>query len=212
MASEIAGGFFLRDVPVMPIRTFMAAFVNHPLSMLTDPGPVARYIADREDGELARWDVLVAGIKPGEDTRTDTLLGIPVVCQRRTAGKKSDAHTIRVTNKQRVSSRGVEKAGLSHTEIGAAESEYRLTNPTTENYPDIIYRNKRERPLLILHLLHILSDDKKLAHEKPVVAWSVSFPRTNKPEQKVQYVVTTTWMKENSTEEVDEEEQEPAND
>lgn len=207
---ESNGSWLLRDVPVAPIRTFITGFVNHPLSMLTDPGPVGRYIEDREDSELRLWDVLFVGVRT--DREPDTSLGVPIVLQQRTAGTKSDSSTLRITNKQRVSSRGVERAGLSESDIGKAEKEFAADKEPGArlNYPDRIYRAVRSRPLLIIHLLEVLKPDgqgEKL-HDQPVVAWSISFPETKRPEQRVEYVVTTNWLRENFREDLEDEEME----
>jgi hypothetical protein len=210
-ASVKDGNRLLHNAPVEPILEFLSAFVNHPLSLLTDPGPVRRYIQDRADSELAVWDVLIAGINSSEGTLVDTSLGISVNCQRRTAGAKSDSNTLRITNRQRVASRGIEKAGLPESVVAEAEREYRQkkgkSNGGSLNYPDRIYRELRTRPLLIIHLLRMLKDEIPI-HEEPVVAWSISFPRTQHPEQRVEYVVTTTWLRENFREDIDDEEME----
>ncbi len=195
-------GWLLRNVPVRPVRTFLGAFVNHPLSMVTEPGPVGRYIADREGGELALWDLLIAGLRKSEHTIVDRSLGIPVNCQERGAGSKSDASTLRITNKQRVASRGIERTGLSDADIEEAERLFResVANQGNEraswNYPDRIYRARRTRPLLMIHLLRVLKPDGTVMHNEPVVAWGISFPPTKRPEQRVEYVVTTTWLRE----------------
>jgi hypothetical protein len=208
------GGWLLHDVPSQPIGTFLSAFINHRLSMLTDPGPVARYIEDRADSELKFWDVLVAGVAKREGAVADTLLGIPVISQQRTAGTKSDSGTLRITNKARVASRGIEKTGLKLEDIAEAERAYAAGKGKSGegrlNYPDRIYRARRERPLLIIHLLEVLSSDgeERRLHDKPVVAWSISFPETRRPEKRVEYVVTTQWLRENFREDVEEEEME----
>jgi hypothetical protein len=203
LAESEPEGYLLRDVPVDLVKSFIAAFRNHPLSILTEPGPVVRYIEDREESELSLWDVLVPSLNSPEDKRPDNSLGIPVFCPTRTAGKRSTETTLRITNKQRVSSRGIEKAGLDRASIAEAERAYRegkgIPESPRPNYPDLIYRGRRERPLLILHLLRIRREDdteeQKVA--QPVVAWSISFPQTSRPEERVEYVVTATWMKEN---------------
>jgi len=201
---SISGGWLLTEAPAKPILDFLSEFQNHPGSMLTETEPVKRYIEERVETELAVWDILFAGIKESGEVITDMSLGIPINCQRRTAGLKSDASTLRVTNKQRVSSRGVEKAGLTVEEIKAAEERYRATEAMTPdrsiNYPDRIYRAERKRPLLIIHLLDIKPETK------PVLAWSISFPKTRFEEKRVEYVVNTTWFRESFSDDFDEEE------
>lgn len=211
-AEHVTNGWLLRKVPVSPILDFITEFQNHPGSMLTDPGPVRRYIEDRCSGELAKWDILFASLKQLEkDTLVDNSLGITINCQRRTPGQRSDANTLR-TNKQRVASRGVEKTGLTKDQITSAEQEYRNLERNSEvdgkvlNYPDLIYRTKREYPLLIVHLLKIDHEKNGRAIDKPVVAWSISFPGTKLKEKRVEYVVNTTWMRENFRDDNEEEE------
>lgn len=207
-AKGVAGGWLVQGVPPGLVEDFISAFQNHPGSMLTDPGPVRRYIEDRRDTELANWDVLFAGVKkPDAQGLTDISLGIPIYCQRRSAGTRSDCNTLRVTNKQRVASRGVEKTGLTPSQIESVEKAY-LEVEGKENYPDRIYRKVRERPLLIVHLLAIGDEHEDLSDQKPVVAWSISFPRTEMEEKLVEYVVNTTWWKENYRDELDDDEME----
>lgn len=209
-AIRVERGWLLQDVPVAPIRSFLATFTNHTLSLLTDPGPIGRYIGTREDSELGRWDVLIASVADDDATDPDESLGLPVVCQRRTAAAKSDAGTLRLI-KARVASRGVEKTGLSLMAVIEAEAAYRRASGKKEgdrvNYPDLIYRRRRERPLLVVHLLRIDNpdEDKTPMHEEPVVAWSISFPQTHLPENRVEYVVTPTWIRENTRDADDDE-------
>jgi hypothetical protein len=153
------------------------------------------------------------------DTAPDNSLGIAINYQRRTAGKKSDASTLRVTNKQRVSSRGVEKSGLTEDEIAAAERRYRevegkkAEDGKAINYPDRIYRVERKRPLLIVHLLKIDTEKDAIPqYREPIVAWSISFPKTAMEERRVEYVVNTTWLRENFRDETDEDDMEGDND
>jgi hypothetical protein len=206
---QVSGGRLLVEAPVKPILDFLSEFQNHPGSMLTDPKPVKQYIEERADTELASWDILIAGIKETEDSLTDTSFGITINCQLRTAGTKSDTTTLRVTNKQRVSSRGIEKTGLTKEEIQTAEQRYRamevLDATKSINYPDGIYRAERKRPLLIVHLLDIRSPDGKLLMTKPVVAWSISFPKPKSEETRVEYIVNTTWLRENFPDDDEEE-------
>lgn len=117
-----------------------------------------------------------------------------------------------VSEKQRVSSRGVESTGLSEREIENAKTAYRNeTDPPRSsdrlNYPDRVYRTVRSRPLLVVHLLAIGKQDENLCELLPTVAWSISFPRTKFEDKKVEYVVNTTWFLERYQEEADEEEE-----
>lgn len=197
-AIRVQGGFLVQGAPPGPIEDFVSEFQNHPGSMLTEPGPVRRYIEGRRDTELAEWDVLFASVNnAGPLGVTDMSLGLDIHCQRRKPGDRSiRGQTLLVTNKQRVASRGVEKAGLSDDRIEAAEAAWRDRKGGT-NYPDRIYREVRHRPLLIVHLLVVGEEGADLSGQTPVVAWSISFPQTGMEEKRVEYVVNTTWWREN---------------
>ncbi len=209
---DVSGGRLVQGVPAQPVIDFVSHFRNHPGSMLTDSGPIRNYIEARAAGELAEWDVLFTSTRDqGERSLKDKSLGIPINCQRRSKGAGSDARTLRVTSRQRVASRGVEKTGLTEEQIAAAQRRYREEKgfPGGEkgiNYPDRIYRAVRPRPLLIIHLLAIGGDEEDLSGGEPVVAWSISFPTTETDQQKVEYVVNTTWLQENYGQDLEEEE------
>ena len=208
------GEVLLRGIPAFHVLEFLTGFQNHPGSLLTATEPVRKYIEDRDSTELSEWDVLFPGLKNAHDTSlVDCTLGFRIVCQRRTPGNrgKTDPEALYITEKQRVSSRGVEKTGLSPEEIEQAKEAYRKKknlqeNVSVPNYPDNIFRKVRKRPLLVVHLLAIGSKDEDLSGQKPVVAWSISFPKTVHEEKKVEYVVNTTWLRERYLEEIDEEE------
>lgn len=216
-AKKIPGGHLLESTPVSFIKEFLNEFQNHAGSMLTDSGPLVRYIDDRAETELAKWDILIAGLNECEEFGlTDSSLGITINCQRRSAGLRSDKNTLYITNKQRVASRGTEKAGLTAFQIELAEQQYRADKQGNStdgdkakpiNYPDFIYRVVSDRrPLLVLHLLAIGGKGEDLSQEQAVVAWSLSFPSTQMEEKKVEYVVNTTWLHENYGQDLEEEE------
>ena len=195
-------GRLVRDVPVGIIDTFLGAFRNHPGSFATEGGPVRQYIAARANTELSNWDVVFAGVKNRTNhSLVDDRLGFPLVCQRRAKGKRSDGSMLMVTSRQRVSSRGITKVGLTEAQAQAAENDYDKSRETrsdggSTNYPDRIYTWARTKPLLIVHVLAIGEQGEDLSGTDPIAAWSISFPRTGHEEKKVAYVVNTTWYRE----------------
>ncbi len=197
---KVNGGRLVRDIPVAVVDAFLRLFRNHPVSLVTEIEPVRRYIAVRAENELSNWDVLFAGVKrQTENSLIDERLGFPLVCQRRAPGKRSDAGMLMVTNKQRVSSRGIARVGLEENEALAAELKYEQSESRSgkhANYPDYIYNRARKKPLLIIHLLAIGGKEEDLSHTNSVVAWSISFPGTKLSEEKVEYIVNTTWYRE----------------
>jgi hypothetical protein len=216
-ADGVPTGWLVRKAPVETVYRFLGEFQNHEGSMLTSSEPIRRYIDERRLTELADWDILFASIgRTDADTLRHETLGVPINCQRRTAGIRSTESTLHVSNKRRVSSRGVEKTGLVDHEIEVAEAAFRQLREMegkpievgkSINYPDRVYRAVRNRPLLIVHLLNI--DDKNddpTEHVDPVVAWSISFPKTVTPEQRVEFIVNPTWLRENYGDGLEEEE------
>lgn len=185
-ARQVSGGYLLSGVPVGLVRDFIASFVNHPGSLLTDTGPVCQHIDDRAATELAEWDVLFASLRKREDNGlSDNSLGVTINCPRRSEADRSrnDPTTLRVTNKQRVASRGVEKTGLTDDQVEDTQREYRErddakpSKDSSWNYPDRIYRAKRERPLLIVHLLAIGGEEDDLRGTSTCRSLEHQFPR-----------------------------------
>ena len=210
-------GFLLRRVPAGPILDFLAEYRSHEGSLLTDGDPIRRYIEERSDDELAEWDVLFASLRePDDGGITDESLGRAILCQTRAEGTKSreDPRTLLIGNRQRVSGRGIERTGLTCEERELAEEahrgnlrrEGRFVEGKVIAYPDRAYRGKRTGPLLVVHLIQIKGDGPANPFTQPVVAWSISFPDTQMEEKRVQYVVNTTWLRENFRDDVDDEE------
>ena len=212
-AESVRFGRLLRGVPVEPILGFLRDFRNHEGSLVTDGDPVRRYIQERRVDELSRWDVLFVSLVR-ETKVKNTSLGIEIRCQTRTAGNKSNTQTLWVGEKQRVSSRGIERTGLTDEECEVAEREYRdemhgdgsSTGRSSIQYPDWAYRRMRKWPLLMIHLIEIKPGGEGDPPTDPVVAWGISFPKTVKEEKRVEYVVNTTWIHENFGEDIDEDE------
>ena len=185
----LSGGRLVREVPVEMVDAFLGAFRNHPGSPATESDPVRRYIQLRSDDELSRWDVLFVGVQRStERSLVDHRLGFPLVCQRRAAGKRSDKWTLMVTSKQRVSSRGITKVGLTEAQVQEAESDYdasRSSSPSaTTNYPDWIYGRVRSRPLLVIHLLAIGDEGDDPEPEHPSRGVEHQLPRNKASREK----------------------------
>ncbi len=205
-------GWLATGVPVEVVRAFLASFQNDPRSLITQTGPILDYVDVRACGELAMWDVFLPSLAKPEPGAFDcgSIFGLPIVCQRRTAGNRTDRVSIYISNKQRVASRGVERVGLSADQQADVEAKYRELNANGSatgslNYPDRIYREKRFKPLLIVHLLQVTAHNPEQptnpskADEllSPIVAWGISFPRTRLDEEQVEYVVNAKWLEEN---------------
>ena len=108
----------------------------------------------------------------------------------------------------------MERFGIPKELVKKAASEFRKENPGKENVPDYKYREVRKRPLLVLHLLQFFNYQIEQKDRKPenaigagIPGYSISFPKTRRKGELVQYVVNTTWWTENFIDETEEEDE-----
>lgn len=206
------------EVSAPVVIKFLDSWRNAQESLQTDTGPVTEYINRRRPEELEIWDVALVGLQRGNSLETD-LLGPKIKCETRTASDKTTRNCIYLSTKNRVASRGDEKIGLSAPALKAAtdfwkrEAAEKGKNPS--NVPDRVYRAKRERPLLLIHLLDLFAPSRKdsktiVLPDTPVVAWGISFPQSDADDKTVEYVVNTTWMRKEFVDDYDEEDMEVA--
>jgi Z1 domain-containing protein len=219
------GNYLWRNVEAHHVMQFVGGFNNHSNSFYTESEPVVQYIKQRASDELKNWDVVVINTKEGQE---DHGLGFPVRRQSRTENKKTVNRNdyLVVTEKQRIADAGMESIGLDdalvkkihqiYSEIKAAENERQGKPPPKSGrftVPGRKYRESRKAPLLIVHLLSMLKpgvegEPRELSVNKGVVGWSISFPETKYEEEKVEYVVNTTWWKDAYGDDFDEEDAE----
>lgn len=199
------GGKLLAKVPVRIIDDFLRDFDNHPESVLSATGPIRRYIADRRDDELSYWDVLIVSLLRSESTDLLEVGDWKINPIKRAVGAEEVRRGVLTISgpRARVASRGMEQAGLSASQIDKAEDDYRdregIDADSKLNFPDKAYREVRERPLLMLFNI-IVKDSKEIVPEilpdAPVVGWGISFPRSARPDQKVEYILNTIKLRE----------------
>lgn len=197
--SDWKSGFLYKDIPVSIVDGFLSKWKSILINDQTDPVLVRKYIESKKDTELHNWDVLISGKQTGEIE--SLALGKPIYpIQRSISTKDLRKGIISIGgSKRRVSSKGIEKAGVDTISIKKAEEDY-LTKKKGSNFPDKIYREKRIKPLLIIHLIDLNLKNKSTGDleefaflsNSPVVAWSISLPKSSTPDEKVEYVVNTT--------------------
>ena len=203
---ETTSGLLYRSVPAKLIQNFIADFLNDDeKSSKTQTSAILPYILERASSlggqvnDLGTWDVLfvsLSGSKVDSNlVAKDFPLG-PIVCQKRTIGLRSDEARYLVTNKQRVASRGVERAGLKRKRIEELELKYREETSNRGSIPDYVYRASRPAPLLIVHLLDLRDSENSETRvsNEPVVAWSISFGSSSLLETSGQFRVNRTWL------------------
>lgn len=141
-----------------------------------------------------------------------TLAGWTVGPQIRTIGYGDLRNYLLSMSRKRVriASRGVEKTGVDPEKAERAEAGYidwKKLNGQLDgkrlSFPDVIYRQVRDRPLFILHVVQIrpledpsLTDYSDRIPEKPIIGWSISFPPSQTPDKKVEYIINTQKFRE----------------
>ena len=206
-ATPAAGGKLLQEVPVEIVDDFLRDFQNHPDSPLSTIEPIRRYIADRRIDELGKWDVLITSLQPTDEKPVEPINGWSLVPIRRSIGADDLPKGILSVSgpSAREASRGMEMAGLTKDQIEQAKKDFAAGTQKPDgkepNYPDRIFRERRQRPLLLLYNIRIKNDkvaesDKILLPTDPVVGWGISFPKSSRPDMKVEYILNTTKLRE----------------
>ncbi len=214
-ADKVNGGHLLKDVPVELIDQFLLAWRNHEQAFLTQPGPVRGYIRDRQDDELKEWDVLVTDVKSEADNFD--IGGWTVGPQMRRIGYADlGDHLLSMSGKRaRIASRGVERIGVDEEKAKQAEAAYlaaeKLDGTDEEkrpSFPDRIYRQVRDKPLFVLHVVQVRQPEEKdidqlrdksvldRLPEHPVIGWSISLPPSAKPNDRVEYIINMVKFRE----------------
>jgi len=177
-------------VPQDDILRFIDRFENHPASQLTESKPIKEYISWLAAQQKDLWDVVLVSLAKNTEGNIEVPIQDAIVITQARRELKIVDNRIELS-KRRVASRGLEKVGLNEQQIKDAESKYRH-----KNTPDLAYRGKRSRPLLMLHILDCQGTDGKSLFKEGIAAWGISFPGeagSRNPEKLVEYVVNTVW-------------------
>jgi hypothetical protein len=215
MADKANGGHLLRNVPVDLIDQFLLGWRNHEQAFLTQPGPIRSYIRDRQADELKTWDVLVTDVN--SEAAPYTIGDWTVGPQMRRIGYAdlSDNLLSMSGRRARIASRGVERIGVNENKAKQAEATYLGEKKLGEtdadkrpSFPDRIYRQVRDKPLFVLHVVQVRRPEEKdidqlrdksvldRLPERAVIGWSISLPPSSKPNDRVEYIINTQKFRE----------------
>jgi hypothetical protein len=194
-----AGGYLLREVPVSIIEAFLINWINADQNITTQTSPILDYILSRKVDELAHWDLHIAGNLSGEDC--EVFDGWPIVPRERTVllSDLTKGFLSFGGEKMRVSDRADERIGIPSSIAEELEREYRAKNQGV-NYPGRIYRTERT-PLFSLYVVKVKrpKDEEEIPSNfphQPVIAWSISFPKSAIPDKRVDYVINKVKQRE----------------
>ncbi|WP_151445808.1 Z1 domain-containing protein [Lacisediminimonas profundi] len=173
------------------IVAFMRRFLSHPLNLKLQSADLANFIERSDDPKLQRWDI---SIPSGSVDEREFVPGLLVSPRKRKILVDPDNRSILINEKKmRVGSPADEKAALSRDDITQAERDFRESteNASKQTVPAYAYRAKRQRPLLMLHLLKPVmgseATDYVLPQNCALVAIGLSFPSLSAASQRVKY-------------------------
>jgi hypothetical protein len=172
------GSTIWRSVSKEIISGFLPEFETHPLNYDFQAPELASFLSRTQEPKLQTWDVVIPNGSEGEEE----IGGIMVRPNARNVVLRRENRSILISGRSsRVGSRGIEREGLT-------VDQYRDVQAAHEgkNLSDGLFREVRERPLLLLHILRGYT--RKKVGEKtepipldpgglPLVALGLSFPR-----------------------------------
>jgi len=200
-----------RSVPTEIIRDFINSYDDpHPLTLLTQRAPLLDYIGKLEKRGVTNWDVALMSLGETENTSLWEFEGYSVKAQARSISPTKDRNGNVDAwaiggSKRRIASTGDEKIGLPEKILKEIEKPYRDMG---KNVPDKAFRERRDTPLLMLHLLDLKENRESAPFKKGVVGYGISFPgekADRKERDLVEYIVNTTWYSEHYGDDLDEE-------
>lgn len=207
---SIPSGFLWKDIPVDIIYSFIKNFINHRASELTNHIPLKKYIELLQEEGLNKWDVII--ISPDtKKIKPKVYHGLEVQMQKRGVAKFGDNGLAVNKQKRRVGYAIQESAGIPSITVNKEKKDY-LNTKNVSSISGVLFRKIREKyrlnPLLILHLLNCEEIDGAPLFEDGAVAYGISFPGeagSRRPKKIVEYVVNTTWWKNEFLDQLDEE-------
>jgi len=214
-SSEKSGDSYLwRGVQPADVRDFVSAFDVHPASLVTQREPLLKYIDWLyERGGAPDWDVVLVSVSERNQGigRSGSVSNNTVTAQVRTVSTTPDGKGWEISGqKRRVASKGMEKIGLEPAIIEDAVDRFRESGDPakTKNIPDWVYREARSAPLLMLHILDCRRTKDQQPFVTSVAAYGISFPGKKgvRSDMLVEYVVNTTWWRNNYGDDMDDDE------
>ncbi|MBF2755241.1 MAG: Z1 domain-containing protein [Gammaproteobacteria bacterium AqS3] len=176
-------GWLAREAKISEIDEFLMQFRTHP--GFTDRKAAARKYLRKLSNEYDFGDVLLISVSDNGEDEKNQRLGTQ---ERAQAEREGDAWRM---SKDRVASRGDEKIGLSPQQIEEAKG-LALEDGDDRKPFDFHFRSVRKRPLLMLHVLGPVGEDK----DARVPAFGLSFPPGHyepKYETEVEVVINPVW-------------------
>jgi len=181
------------------VVNLLRGFDTHPWHLSFQGRALAEYI-DNYPG-LTAWDVFLPNGSSEHDYEIKMTDGsVKVKRERRTITESNGMIKVSGT-KVRVGAGGCTRAGLSDEQIREIEKQFRETHSNRKNIPDSAYLIKTRKPLLMLHVLEAIRDDKE--HPNPKIpevlfAIGIGLPGNDQEVRTANYIVNLVelrnWM------------------
>lgn len=171
------GSTIWRNVPKEGVAGLLAEFETHPLNYDFQADQLSEFISRTSEPRLQLWDVVIPTGSLGEEE----IGGVRVTPGERRVVSRPDSGSLLVSGSSaRVGSRGIEREGLTREQYERIQAA-----SDGKNISDKEFRDVREKPLLLLHVLrgYTTKEGKKTdrvwldPEGPPLVALGLSFPR-----------------------------------
>jgi hypothetical protein len=173
------GSTIWRDIPKERVAGLLSEFETHPLNYDFQADQLSDFLETTLEPRLQMWDVAIP--HGGLDGRELDIGGVEVTPAERRVLPKPDSGSLLVSGRSsRVGSRGIEREGLTREQYDRI-----LAESDGKNISDQAFRDVRQKPLLLLHVLRGYTDKSGRKGEKAwldpsgpaLVALGLSFPR-----------------------------------
>ena len=162
-----------RNIPRELVVSLLRNFQVHPLNIAFQTDDLADYFARATERKLQLWDVVL----PNGGENALNFAGVNVRPARRFVLPRDNGVLVS-GSKMRVASRGVEREGLPASVVREIDDKYKSIG---KSVPDRDYRERREKPLLLIHLIspYLKSEDREVPFDTgsdELIALGLSMP------------------------------------
>jgi hypothetical protein len=199
ISAESTKNHLFKNVPIQYIIDFVTDFNNYQYAHMTDTLPLVSYLENAQN-VFPSWDVVLVGTND-KTSQVESIAGLTVNVQKRkvTSDRYSKNDYIEITSRRRVGTTSNEKVGMSDLEIELAVEDYMSNNKDSipSRVSGVYLRKYRTRPLLMLHVINSYKDikDNSTLVEKNLFAYGISFPCKGPDIKEVEFMVNTTYVK-----------------
>lgn len=193
-------GYLWQGISADVILDFVRDYKNHDDSVDTQMPFMHRFVKHmKERDNIILWDIALVSIdsrieKENQKFNLPIDSSISINQPRRAKGKNTaDGKGVEVSSRRRMASQGIEKIGLTATQIEKAKE----LKETIKNI-DQAYRLQRSKPLLVLFFANLEDEVGNLVYPHAPI-YGISFPYINRDYdyEGEEYVANRQWILEN---------------